>query len=143
MSFDVFLIPSSASPTGAAYDQQMVAAAKAAGARDTTADGGDTPDGVSFELYGGGDGVQFALHSVSLGLCKVVFEVAKRTQSYVVSTGDVSYAVQIKGMRGREPRLDMPVKTMATPEELCVPLRQGYGSWAGFATYAGKRVNPK
>jgi len=83
MSFDVFLFPSSASSIGAAYDQQVVAASRLAGAVKPDISGGTSSDGVPFEIFGGDDGgddgVSFALRGISPGLCKVIFQVALQT----------------------------------------------------------------
>jgi len=143
MSFDVFLIPSSASPVGPAYDQQIVVASRAVGARSVSIEGGETSDGVPFETYGRGDGVMYALHGMSPNLCEIIFEAAKRTNSFVIATGDVKYAIKPKGISGRPPELNMPIKIAATPKALCVTLGQGYGMWAGYRDYVRKQVNPR
>jgi hypothetical protein len=141
MSFDVFLFPSSASPVGAAYDQRVVAASRMAGAVKPDISGGTSSDGVPFEIFDGGDGVSFALRDISPGLCKVIFQVALQTRSYVAWDGD--YAVRIKGAPGRSPNLGMPVRSVATAGDLCVDLTKGYGSWAGYAARVRRQVNPK
>jgi hypothetical protein len=87
MSFDVFLFPSSASPIGAASDQQVVAASRSAGVVKPDISGGTSSDGVPFEIFGGGDGVSFALRDISPGLCKVIFQVALQTRSYIAWDG--------------------------------------------------------
>jgi hypothetical protein len=141
VSFDVFLIPTSASPGAAMYDQKVVAAARSAGARILSKYNGETSDGLLFEMYGG-QGTGFSLHDISPGMCRVIFEAAKRTNSYIFSTGDVDYAVKPQGIEGKDPGMNMPVRTLATPQALCVTLQQGYRSWAGFRDAVRARVNP-
>ncbi len=98
---------------------------------------------MPLETYGGdGDGVMFALRGLSPGVCKAIFQVAKRTQSYIYSTGGIYYVFKVEGTRGRLRENDMKVRTLATPEALCVVLRTGYGTWSGYADHVRKKLNP-
>jgi len=142
MSFDVFLLPSSASPPAGAYDQRVVAAALSVGAWNVSVDGGRTGDGLRYETYGGGSGTMFALRGMSPGICAVIFAAAKSTNSYIYATGGLDYAAKPKGIRGTVSRMGMPIKTLSTPKALCAMLEQGYGGWGNFRDRVRAQVNP-
>jgi hypothetical protein len=139
MSFDVFVIPSTASPPQAQFERAVHAAIVAEGGRFLDRDGesAQTSDGVNFELYGGGG---FTLRGLTPSLCTLIFRTAVRTKSYVYATGGPDFMMKIKGVPGR-PTGDMgAIRTVADQKAFCAVLQQGYSGWSSFANAAHKAL---
>jgi hypothetical protein len=133
MSFDVFLIESTATPPPVVFQREVREAIAAAGGR-IASDGAlvTGPDGSLFELYGGG----FSLTDLTPATCKIIFSAAQRTNAYIISAGGgLSPALKIRGTPGQPPRggLSVPVQWIADPQSLCVKLGKGFDAWSGYA----------
>jgi hypothetical protein len=127
MSFDIYLVASSASPPEAAFEASVREAVAGAGGRFE----GDgvmvrTPSGETVELFGGG---MFALHDFGPGLCSLIFTAAERSHAYIVPTGGEAVAYRVTGMTGAPPADFLPVKDVAGPDELCRRLEPEYRAW--------------
>jgi len=140
MSFDVFLIPSSASPPEAAFERAVRAVIVATGGRAPKGDGVmQAPDGAEFELYGGS---MFALRGLSPGICVVIFRAAARTNAVIVPTDDEGGSLKVKGTTGKPPTGAEPIRLVADPQALCARLDHGYRAWGAFADHAHQVFNP-
>ena len=141
MSFDVFLIGSTASPPEAQMERAVRAAIHVTTGRSADGDGVmQAADGAEFELFGGG---MFALHGLTPSICTVIFRAAQRTNAFVVVTGAEGLpTLKIKGTPGRGPKDIGPIKLVADSQALCSVLNQGYSGWRGFADHAHQVLNP-
>jgi hypothetical protein len=136
MSFDIFLIPSTASPPPAVLDRQAEVAARAAGAVFPPRDLAHTPDGLRFEMDGGA----WHVSDLTPGLCKIVFTAAQQTNAFVTAGGAL---MRVKGARGRLPgKYDEPIRFVATYQALCDGLEPDLREWQGYARYVHRRFNP-
>jgi hypothetical protein len=140
MSFDVFLIESSATPPKAQFERQMIEAIRSTGAW-VSDDGGEvrTTDGADFNLYGG----MFSLHGLTLQTCRLIFAAAEKTNAYIVPTGvENAPSLKIKGTRGRPPKGLFPIKVVVDPRMLCSALQPDYEGWRGYADHVHGVINP-
>ena len=94
MSFDIFLIPSTASPPAIQLDREATVAARMAGGVFPPHDVPHTSDGLRFEMDGGA----WHLHDLTPGLCKIVFTAAQRTNAFVTAGGPL---IRAHGAHGR------------------------------------------
>ena len=140
MSFDVFLIPSSASPPKASFGREVRAAIVASGGHVPGEDDVmQAPDGTEFELYGGS---MFSLRGLSPGVCQVIYRAAARTNAYIVPTDEDGAALKVKGTTGNPPKGLTPIKLVADPQTLCARLEHGFQSWSAYANHVRQAVNP-
>jgi hypothetical protein len=139
MSFDVFLIPSSASPPDAQFGRAVQAVVIASGGRAPSEDSVMmASDGGEFELFGGS---MFALRGLSPGICEVIFRSAARTNSYIVPTSDEAVVLKVKGTVGRGPKDLGPIKLIANSQGLCGVLEHGYRGWRAYADHVHNAIN--
>jgi hypothetical protein len=131
MSFDVFLIASSATPNAAQFEKDVREVVVSMGGR-VEADGVTvrTASGETFELQNGG---MFALRDLQPTTCVVIFRAAHRTNSYVVAAGDERVAYKVKGLLGQPPSDFLPLREIADADDLCTQLRRGFEGWDAFA----------
>ena len=141
MSFDVFLIGSSASPPEARFGQEVRAAIVASGGHAPSDEGVmQAADGAEFELFGGS---MFALRGMSPSICTVIFRAAKRTNAYIVVTGEDGLpSLKVKGTTGVAPKGMGSIKVVADPQTLCAVMEHGYQGWRGFADHVHATLNP-
>jgi hypothetical protein len=131
MSFDVFLVASSATPNAAQFEKDVRETVASTGGR-IEADGVTvrTASGETFELQNGG---MFALRDLQPTTCAVIFRAAQRTNSYVVAAGDEQIAYKVKGSLGQPPSDFLPLREIADADALCTQLRRGFEGWNVFA----------
>jgi hypothetical protein len=131
MSFDVYLVASSASPPDATFERSVRDVLAGAGGQ-IGQDGVAVrmPNGETFELFGGG---MFAFREFSSADCTVVFAAARQTQAYIVPTGGKSVAYKIKGAAGRPPAGFLPIADVVDAADLCSRLETHYRAWGDFA----------
>ena len=142
MSFDIYLIASTATPPPAEFHRDIRAAIASAGGR-VESDGEliDSPDGFQFEMYGGSS---FSLTGLTPGVCKIVFASAQRTNAYIVTAGGGDLpALKVKGTQGRPPRGVSPIQIVADPKSLCVKLGKGFDAWSGYANDVRRHLNAR
>ncbi len=125
MPFTVMLLPTTASESSAVVEQRM----RMAVARDATASGSDgtfrTADGGAFSF----DGSDFRLTTLSPGICRLVFDAAAASNSYVDTGGDDATPLAVRGVKGQTPD-DLPkARRFADSKALCAALRQRLRSW--------------
>lgn len=130
MAFELFLMPTTASPAPARVQAEVrrVIAAEG-GALDANGASARTADGTRFTV-GDGDGA-FGIDQLSPGLCRIIFSVALRTNSVVVSGGGAS-PLKMKGEKGAIRDFPMRTDLMSSPESLCVRLNGDLIAWTRF-----------
>ena len=143
MSFDIYLIASTATPPPAQFHRDVRAAIGSAGG--SVASDGELvtgPDGFQFEMYGGDS---FSLTDLTPAVCKIVFAAAQRTNAYIVTAGGGDLpTLKVEGTKGR-PRAGeaalLPVRVVADPQALCVKLGKGFAVWSGYADSVRRAMN--
>jgi hypothetical protein len=80
-----------------------------------------TADGAEFQLTG--DGSSFLINQFSPDLCQLIFDVARRTNSFVDRGGSDVTPLQMKGSSGSMRYVRMHTDVLASPNELCARLR--------------------
>jgi hypothetical protein len=146
MSFDVYLIASTATPPPAEFHRDVRAAIASAGGR-VESDGEliTGPDGFQFEMYGGDS---FSLTDLTPAVCKIVFASAQRTNAYIVTGGGGDLAtLKVQGtagspLRGQSRGL-APIRLVADPRSLCVKLGKGFDAWSGYANAVRRHLNAR
>jgi hypothetical protein len=121
MPFQVYLMPTTASPPEVQIQADVRAAASAEGGR-LDHDGGVlvTSDGVRVAL--GDDDRHFLVDKLSPGFCRVVFDAAQRSNSTVDRGGSDLTPLQMKGSSGATLYVHMRTDTIADPPALCARL---------------------
>jgi hypothetical protein len=147
MSFDIYLIASTATPPPAAFQRDVRAAVASAGGR-VSSDGElvTGPDGFQFEMYGGGN--SFSLTDLTPAVCKIVFATAQRTNAYIVTAGGGDLpTLKIDGTAGRpkpgQARGLAPIHLVVDPQSLCVKLGKGFDVWSGYASAVRRHMNAR
>ncbi|MBW8814917.1 MAG: hypothetical protein JF588_15970 [Caulobacterales bacterium] len=140
MSFDVFLISSSASPSGAEADMALDRALALCGARrGATADADIVlPSGDDVEFFGAGPGEvggMFALRSLDQELANLIFEVADATRCLVIFPGDEPAFLRTPGHEGVA--LDPDAPEIVEVEDAAALFRRLHGPAESWADYAG------
>lgn len=127
MSFDVFLVASSATPNAAQFEKDVRQVVASTGGH-LEADGVTvrTASGETFELQNGG---MFALRDLQPATCVVIFRAAQRTNSYVVAANHEQIAYKVKGSLGQPPSDFLPLREIADASALCTQLRRGFEDW--------------
>ncbi|HEX4183100.1 MAG TPA: hypothetical protein VHY34_07570 [Caulobacteraceae bacterium] len=127
MLFQVFLMPTTASPSHAQV-QADVRAAIAGEGGGIEADGATlrTGDGANVKLES--DGEVFLVDRLSPGLCRIVFKAAQRTNSTVDQVGYDVTPLKMNGSAGT-PLGDARADLIVSPSALCVRLRRDLRSW--------------
>src|SRR5437868_5931377 len=133
MSFDVFLIPSSASPMGPAALAAIDRGLAACGARRGRGGEDDIvlPSGQGVEFYGPDDadaGGMFGLHSLTDEIVGMIFRVADATACFVIAPGEAPVLLRTPGNTGDPPLGedgDAPVVAVADTQALAVRLSGG------------------
>jgi hypothetical protein len=142
VSFDVYLIASSATPPSPEFHRDVRAAVGSAGG--SIASDGELvtgPDGFQFEMYGGD---AFMLTDLTPAVCKIVFAAAQRTNAYIVAAGGGDLpTLRTAGNQGRPPRGLSPIQVVADPKSLCVKLGKGFDVWRGYAEQVHRHLNPR
>ena len=143
MSFDVYLIASTATPPPAEFRRDVRTAIASAGGR-VASDGAliTGPDGFQFEMYGG---ASFSLTGLTPAVCKIVFASAQRTNAYIVTGGGPTLKVQGtpgRPLRGQSRGLS-PIRLVADPRSLCVKLGGGFDAWSGYANQVRRHLNAR
>lgn len=140
MSFDIYLIASTATPPPVEFHRDVRAAVGSAGGR-IASDGVlvTGPDGFQFEMYGD---ASFMLTDLTPSVCRIVFSAAQRTNAYIVTAGGGDLpSLKIAGAKGRPPRGVAPIQVVADPASLCMKLQKGFAAWSGYAGYVRRHVN--
>ncbi len=142
MSFDIYLIASTATPPPPAFHRDVREAIGSAGGR--VASDGELvtgPDGFQFEMYGGD---AFMLTDLTPAVCRIVFSAAQRTNAYIVTAGGGDLpTLKIAGTGGRPPRGLSPIRVVADPQSLCVKLGKGFDVWRGYADQVHRHLNAR
>ena len=142
MSFDIYLIASTATPPPSQFHRDVREAIGSAGGR--IASDGELvtgPDGFQFEMYGGD---AFMLTDLTPAVCRIVFSAAQRTNAYIVSAGGGDLpSLKIAGTRGRPPRGVSPIQIVADPKSLCVKLGKGFDTWSAYANDVRRHLNAR
>jgi len=131
MPFQVYLTPTTASPSEAQIRSEVRTAIAALGAR-IDADGVTvrTAEGTQFQIVG--NGAQFLLDRLSPTFCRIVFNAALRTNSMVDRGGSDVTPLRMKGSTGAPRYADIGHDTIATPSALCIRLQRNMRSWNRF-----------
>jgi hypothetical protein len=130
--FSVMLLPTTASPSQPQI-QSEVQAAVLVDAGQIGPDGAvRSSDRTSFRI----DGNAIVLTRLSPGICKIIFDAALGTNTYVLTDGSVAVPVKMKGSVGQTPE-DLPTAvTAATPSDLCLRLEQRFRAWHRYVRSA-------
>ena len=72
----------------------------------------------------------FALRGLSLDICKAIFAAALKSRSYIVFDGEFAFAPAGSAAAPREDFI--PIKTVASPDELYDVLNSGFGIFSDF-----------
>ena len=156
MSFDIHLIPSSASPDGPGAREATDAALALCRARRAH------PDqdlvlctGEEVEFYGDSDepGGMFALRgAISPELAQVIFEIADATACFVVPVDDGCAFLRTPGNAGEPPTDDgeaddeteaWEVVAIADPTELAQRLTGGFTAWSDYRDHLFEQPSPE
>ncbi len=125
MPFTVMFLPTDASPPPARIEADMRAIA-AAEAGPVGPDGTVRPAGAApFRFYNN----DISLRRLSSPTCKVVFDVARRTNSYVFTGGRAGRYMMMSGSRGRLADDDSTPVIVPDAAALCVRLHQRLRQW--------------
>lgn len=129
MSFDVFLIDSSATPGEAELVQRIDAALASVGARRAEGDGEliITTDG-DFELFG----TMAALRGLSPGIAGALFAMAEGTSTFLVPASEEGVALRTPGNSGDAPEDFLPIVEIADPDALLRQLGGGVEAWSAY-----------
>lgn len=142
MSFDIYLVASTATPPPPAFHRDVRAAVGAAGGR--IASDGELvtgPDGFQFEMYGGD---AFMVTDLPPSVCKIVFAAAQRTNAYIVAAGGGELpTLEVAGTKGRPPGGLAPIQIVADPGALCAKLSKGFQVWSNYAGYVRRHMNAR
>jgi hypothetical protein len=129
MSFDVFLIPSSASPTGPAARAAVGRALAVCGARWGKDGEFDMvlASGAGLEFYEPDDddaGGMFTLHGLDPEAMEVIFQVAEATCCFIIAPGEAPALLRTPGNAGDPPSgdEDAPIVRVADAEDLAARL---------------------
>ncbi|HEY0648592.1 hypothetical protein [Phenylobacterium sp.] len=156
MSFDVFLVPSSATPGGPEARAATDGALLLCGARRAH------PDqdlvlctGEEVEFYGADDdpGGMFALRGgLSPELAQVIFEIADATACYIMAADESGAVLRTPGNSGAplladedagdEDEVAREVIPVADPAELAQRLMGGFEAWSGYRDGIGTQAPP-
>lgn len=136
MSFDVFLIPSSATPNATSWAKCVSQVLADAGAK-TSGDGVDVtlPDGASFELHASGSpGAMFALRGFAPSICEAVYRLADATSCFIVPSGGTDAALRTPGNSGEPPPGEgfPPIERVDSAAQLTTRLAPDFGNWSDF-----------
>ncbi len=131
MPFQVYLMPTSASPNSAEVQAELRAEIAADGAK-IEADGVTirAMDGAQVELTRDGEG--FLVRRLSPGFCRIVFKTALRTNSTVNRGGSDVTPLKMKGSKGSPLYVDMRTDPIENPAALCERLHGDLVSWDRF-----------
>ena len=156
MSFDVHLVPSSATPDGSAARTATDAALKLCGARRAHPDQDLVlHTGEEVEFYGADDdpGGMFALRGVlTPELAQVIFEIADATACFVIAADEGRAVLRTPSNTG-EPLLDdeddldedeeaWAVVPVADATELCERLMGGFTQWSDYRDHLFEAPSP-
>jgi hypothetical protein len=124
MTFTISLEPTTASPPHAQIENRARTVLSQGGAAD--ADGFlHSADGVKFRF----DDDSIQLDTLSPGMCRLIFEAAARTNTYISNIGSDLGPLKVKGAAGRAPPELGRAHVMATPAALCVVLNRRLDEW--------------
>jgi len=130
MAFEVFLMPTTASPASAQVEVEVRKAIPAeGGALDADGAGARAADGIRFTV---GDGGAFGIDQLSPGLCRIIFRAALRTNSVVVRGGADATPLKMKGAKGAIRGFRVRADPIASPQSLCVRLDRDLVAWNRF-----------
>ena len=136
MSFDILLIPSSATPEGDAFVEATLAA--------TLALGGSTSrypallithDDLAIEVFPSPDACSVALRDQALSVIELVFSVADATKSFILPVESPDEAWRTPTNGGDPPGGEgefPPIASVSTPAELEAKLFGGLQTWSNY-----------
>jgi hypothetical protein len=127
MAFQVYLLPTTASPPQAQIEADVRAAIAADGGR-FERDGVTvvTSDGLRITLGGGG---HFLVDKLSPSFCRIVFNAAQRSNSTVDTDGSGAAPLRMKGSGGATRYVRMRTEPIADPVALCARLGRELQDW--------------
>ncbi|MDR3510020.1 MAG: hypothetical protein P4L73_00160 [Caulobacteraceae bacterium] len=127
MPFFVMLWPGAATPPRPQAEREIQAVVSADARPGGPHGAMRTGDGAVFSL----DGASLQTDRVTPGLCRIVFDAARRTSSFVV-TGIGGRPIRVSASAGDAPP-DLPAPTVAPdPPALCMRLQRAYRTWTRF-----------
>ena len=148
MSFDVFLIASSASPDGAQARVATDRALAACGARRGRHGEFDfmLANGGGQEFYGEDDdtaGGMFALRGISPEVVHLIFAIADATRCFIIFPGEEPVALRTPSNDGELVGAeDLPIERITSPRALADRLGEPFGDWAAYAQSIGSGAAP-
>ncbi len=140
MSFDVFLIPSGETPSGAAFQSRASAACESVGA--TWIDGGVSFENGGFvEVFGGDEGGgMFALRGFAPAIVEVIYAVADATSCFITWQGDLHRTPGNGGVLPGDS--DVTYEPVSSWQELGEKIAPEFGNWRSFASGVRAMINP-
>lgn len=125
MPFAIMLMPADVEAPPPPYQAVVMEAVRANGGRVSGAGVVQLPDGGEFVL-GSND---FWPKRLSLGVCRIVFESALGTNTYVNTGGSDLVPLKVKGSALDTPAEMSPAVIIANPADLCATLRVRLTRW--------------
>ncbi|MDO9335782.1 MAG: hypothetical protein Q7T61_05230 [Caulobacter sp.] len=146
MSFDIFLIASSASPMPTQASEAVRRALASVGGRETEPPGVFVArDGADVEFYcgDGGPGGMFATHGLPLSIVELIVAVAEAQKCFILPVAEGMQAYRTPGNDGDPPSTQAdgfpPIVAIATPRALLDEINAGFEAWSD---YRDQVVNP-
>jgi hypothetical protein len=133
MPFSILFMPTTATPPSPAAPH-AVQTSISTNARQVGEDGETwrTPDGAIFRLNDN----TLSLKRLNPGLCKIMFDAARLTNSYLAMNGSEATPLVMRGSKGETPE-DLPKAiTIENAPTLCVRLHIGLRAWNHFVRSA-------
>ena len=135
MSFDVFIIESSASPPKEQFKEAVRKAVIAGGGVEDAQGNLATSDGFAFELFGS----MFALRGWSDSMGELLFAVAELTSSYIYPVGEDSTALRTPNNKGAPPDGLGEISDVADAAEMCRGVAPDFYGWASYRDYVRQK----
>lgn len=149
MSFDVYLIPTTASPEGDEVRAATDRALALCGARRGGPEECDyvLASGYGQEFFGGDDGSAggvFALRGLDAERAHVIFEIADATQCFIIAAQEDCAPMRTPGNFGAAPGGDETpqIIDIADPAELVAYLEGGLDAWSDYRNGAVRHPKP-
>jgi hypothetical protein len=119
MSYDIFLVPSSRTPAGAAFEQRLGAALDSHGTSSGSTATFRLRSGGEIDIYADAESIMFASYGgLARGAPSLLWSVADAVEMFIVPADESGHAYRTSSNYGEPPEDFLPIRDVASPDEL-------------------------